>query len=137
MDRLHPIESQVTGLPQLATHGQNLLLDGGRRTVRVPWGPRVIVPIDAIQPPAFGPLDPVMDGVRAHAELVGDLAERSTTADGSNHGPTAGSLTASLVMGHLSRGRRFPSSLPAKRSGCSVSPVSEVLVICPLTARRL
>src|SRR5512143_1858017 len=65
-----------------------------------------------------------MDGVRAHAELACDHAERSTASDGSDHGPTAGGLTVSLVMVHLSRGRRFPSSLPAERSGCSV--------ICPV-----
>src|SRR5512135_2249812 len=33
-----------------------------------------------------------MDGVRAHADLAGDHAERSTASDGSDHGPTAGGL---------------------------------------------
>jgi hypothetical protein len=69
------MEPQVTGLPQLAAHGQDLRLDGGRRAVRVTWGPRTIVPIDPIQPLAVGPLDPVTDGVRARAELAGDRAE--------------------------------------------------------------
>ena len=121
MDRLRPMESQVTGLLQLATHGEDLLLDGGLGSVRVTWGPRTIGPIDAIQPLAFGPLDPVMNCVRAHAELAGDLAERSPSSDGSDHGATAGGLTVSLVMMHLSRGRRFSSSLSAQRSGCSVT----------------
>src|SRR5512142_111960 len=131
MDRLSSMESQVTGLLQFATHGQDLLLDGGLRAVRVTRTPRAIVPIDAIQPLAFGPLDPVMDSVRAHAELADDLAERSTAADGSDHGPTAGGLTVSLVMVHLSRGRRFPSSLPAKRSGCSVTQAFGMLCHLP------
>src|SRR5512135_2601080 len=72
-----------------------------------------------------------MDGVRAHAELAGDHAERSTASDGSDHGPTAGGLTVSLVMVHLSRGRRFPSSLPAERSGCSVTQVFGMLCHLP------
>src|SRR5512135_3391184 len=73
-----------------------------------------------------------MDGVRAHAALAGDHAERSTASDGSDHGPTAGGLTVSLVMVHLSRGRRFPSSLPAERSGCSVTQVFGMLCHLPL-----
>src|SRR5512147_379004 len=92
MDRLSSMESQVTGLLQFATHGQDLLLDGGLRTVRATWGSRTLVPIDAIQPLALGPLDPVMNGVRAHAEPAGDRAERSTTAGGGDHGTTTGSL---------------------------------------------
>src|SRR5512135_287026 len=78
--------------------------------------------------------DVVMDGVRAHAELAGDHAERSTASDGSDHGPTAGGLTVSLVMVHLSRGRRFPSSLPAERSGCSVTQVFGMLCHLPQSA---
>jgi hypothetical protein len=76
----------------------------------------------------------VMDGVRAHAELAGDLAERSPSSDVSDHGPTAGGLTVSLVMVHLSRGRRFPSSLSAKRPGCSVTPASGMVCHLPRQA---
>src|SRR5512135_1522768 len=77
-----------------------------------------------------------MDGVRAHAELAGDHAERSTASDGSDHGPTAGGLTVSLVMVHLSRGRRFPSSLPAERSGCSVTQVFGMLCHLPCDGKN-
>jgi hypothetical protein len=121
MDRLRPMEAQVTGLLQFAAHGQDLLLDGGFSAVRMTRTPRVILPIDAIQPLALGPQDPVMNGVRAHAELAGHCAERATATHGRDHGPTAGRLTVSLVMVHLSRGRGFPSSLPARRPGCSVT----------------
>ena len=127
MDRLRPMESQVTGALQFAAHGQDLLLDGGFSAVRVTRTPRAILPIDAIQPLALGPLDPALDGVRAHAELAGHYAERTTASHGRDHGPTAGRLTVSLVMVHLSRGRGFPSSLPARRPGCSV--------ICPVMRR--
>src|SRR5512143_710692 len=78
-----------------------------------------------------------MDGVRAHAELAGDHAERSTASDGSDHGPTAGGLTVSLVMVHLSRGRRFPSRLPAERSGCSVTQVFGMLCHLPPDAKSV
>jgi hypothetical protein len=74
MDRLSSMESQVAGLLQFATHGQDRLLDGGRSSRRVSWGPRTVGPIDAIQPLAGGQLDPVKDRVRTHAELAGDLA---------------------------------------------------------------
>src|SRR5512135_394302 len=121
MDRLRPMESQVAGLLQFAAHGQDLLLDGGFSAVRVTRTPRAILPSDAIQPLALGPLDPVMNGVRAHAELAGHCAERVTASHGRDHGPTAGRLTVSLVMVHLSRGRGFPPSLPARRPGCSVT----------------
>ena len=60
MDRLRPMESQVTGLLQFAAHGQDLLLDGGFSAVRVTRTPRAILPIDAIQPLALGPLDPAL-----------------------------------------------------------------------------
>ena len=38
-DRFSPMKSQGTGLLQHATHGQDLLLDGGLSAVRVTWGP--------------------------------------------------------------------------------------------------
>src|SRR5512135_3799174 len=131
MDRLRPMESQVTGLLQFTTHGQDLLLEGGLSAVRVPRTPRAIVPNDAIQPLAVGPLGPVTDGVRAHAELAGDDAERATASDGSDHSPTAGGLTVSLVMVHLNRERRFPSSLPTRRPGCSVTQASGMFCHLP------
>jgi hypothetical protein len=46
MDRLSPMKSQVTGLLQRATRGQDLLLDGGLSAGWVMWGPRTVVPID-------------------------------------------------------------------------------------------
>src|SRR5512135_3215751 len=121
MDRLSPVESQVTGLLQFATHGQDLLLDGGLSAVGVTRSPRTIVPIDSIRPLVFGTQDPTLDGVRAHMELAGDRAERATASDGRDHGTTAGRLTVSWVMVHLSRRRGFPSSLPTRRPGCSVT----------------
>src|SRR5512135_2378710 len=38
MDRLGPMEPQVAGPLQFATHGQDLLLDGSLRAARATWG---------------------------------------------------------------------------------------------------
>lgn len=63
----------VAGRLQFATQGQDRLLDGGRSSRRVWWGPRTVGPSDAIPPLAGGQLDPVKDRVRTQAELAGDL----------------------------------------------------------------
>ena len=56
------------------------------------------MPVHSVEALALGTTDPRMDGGLTDAEFVGDLALRSTAADGGNDGSTASGFPITLLM---------------------------------------
>src|SRR6266542_3171348 len=83
--RFRPERAQVAVLPELTTHPQDQVLDGGIGPPGVARGPGAVCPIDSIEAVPPGAFDPVHDGAGAHAEAAGDGTGRLPPTDGSNH----------------------------------------------------
>src|SRR3954453_8641990 len=99
------MESQITGLLQLAPHGEDEVLDGGFGPV---WGLGVVgpvVPVYSVEPPPLSEVDPVVDGRLAHVELLGDLVLGAPPTDGGDDRPTTEGLPIILWLMSTSRER--------------------------------
>ena len=107
-----PMEAQVAALPQLRSHGQDQILDGGIGSCGCAWSAGAIVPVHSVESLALGPADPRMDSGLTDTEFVGDLMLRSTAPDGSDDGPTSSGFPITLLMATSREGCGFQSRLP-------------------------
>jgi hypothetical protein len=92
------MKAQVVDLLQLASHGQDQILDGGIGPSRFSWSAGSIVPVHSIEPLALGMVDPMMNGGLADIEFVGDLVLRTPASDGSDDGSSASGFPITLLM---------------------------------------
>src|SRR5204862_2678114 len=96
VDRLGPLEAQVAAPPQLLSHGQDQVLDGGFGAGGGPWRAGAVVPVHSVEALALGPADPRMNGGLTDTEFEGDLVLRPTASDGGDDGSAASGYPITL-----------------------------------------
>jgi hypothetical protein len=101
------MESQVADLLQLASHGQDQILDGGIGPSGFPWGAGAIVPVHSVESPALGMADPMMNSGLTDIEIVSNLVLRATASDGGDDGSSASDFPITLLMAASKEGRGF------------------------------
>src|SRR5262249_10480611 len=118
VDDVRPVEPQVAVPPQLRSHGQDQVLDGGTGPRGCPCGVWTGVPVRSVEPTPVSVVDPVMDGRLAHVELLGDLVLGAAASDGGDHRLATTSLSISLRLMATSGERcGFSVQSTAERSG--------------------
>ena len=112
MNGVRPVEPQVTVPPQLRSHRQDQILDGGLGPRGCPCGVRTIVPVHPVEPSPLSVVDPVVDGRLAHVELLGDLVLGATASDsGDDRLPTTSPPVILRLMA-TSGEKVFPFRIP-------------------------
>lgn len=89
MNSIRSVLAQRTALFEPTTDGQDLSLQGGRRTLGAFGSTRSVFPVHPVQSLSCGPLDPVMNRARGHTESRGNFAERLASAKRRDHRATA------------------------------------------------
>jgi hypothetical protein len=107
VDGLRPRESQVADLLQLASQGQDQILDGGIGPSGFPWGAGAIVPIHSAESLALGMADPMMNSGLTDIEIVSDRVRRATASDGGHDGSSSSGFPFTLLMAASQEGRGF------------------------------
>src|SRR5262249_52383666 len=108
VDGLGPVEAQVAVLTQVAPQVEDGGLDLGGGPPGRARDRRAVPPIDAIEPPPLGPLDPALDGGEADLELPGYGPERGVGPPGRLHeSPAKIGIRVGLLMVLSSKGPEF------------------------------
>jgi hypothetical protein len=101
------VEAEVAVLPQLTPDGQDQILDGRIGPSGLAWDAGAIAPIHAVEPPASGVADPMMDRGLTDIEFVGDLVLRSAVSYGGDDGPSSSGFPLTLFMAASGKGCSF------------------------------